>query len=281
MMTRARRAFLVLSAILLTTAWARSGELGGSPDRVTLLIGGGWFTFNTEAALTLSGTPAPNAGVTFEDFLGLPDTEWTWRIEGAWRFRPRHDLEFGWINVDRKASSTSLADFEWGEYTFLAGVTLDSRFRTDFPYVAYRYDLRHTDEVRIAVTFGVSPMGITASIAGTGEVIGPGESLSGTFEDSASVRLPVPLIGLRVEAEMADSWILDLSTRAFLLSLSDLEGSVGEQALRLRWNASRHAGFAFGIDRTSIDIRKYQTETYRARFDYTVVGLSVFLTLAY
>ena len=280
-MRRIARASLFLTVLFVGLASARAGSFGGSPDRVTLMIGGGWFTFDTEAALTLSDAAFPAAGVTFEDFLGLPDTEWNWRMEGAWQFKPRHYLEFGWVDIDRKASSAAAADFQWGEYTFLTGATLESRFRTDFPYAAYRYDFRQTDQVKVGGTFGISPLGVNASIVGTGEVIGPGGTLSGTFEDRASTRLPVPLLGLRVEVQMADAWILDLSTRLFALSLSDLKGSVGEQALRFRWNASRHAGFAFGIDRTSIDIRRYETKDYRARFNYSVVGLSGFLTLSY
>lgn len=280
-MGRTRRTVLLLFAILSAMASARAGEFGQSPDRVTLLIGGGWYTLDTSAALTLSDATVPNAGVTFEDFLGLPQTEWTWRIEGAWQFRDRHYLEFGWVDIDRRASSSAKSDFQWGDYTFLTGASLESRFRTDFPYAAYRYDFRQTDQVKIAGTFGISPLGVTASIVGTGEVIGPGGSVSGTFEDGASTRLPVPLVGLRVEVLMADAWVLEFSARAFILSLSDLDGVVGEQAARFRWNASRRAGFAFGVDRTSIEIRRYETKDYRARFDYSVVGLSGFLTLSF
>jgi hypothetical protein len=258
-----------------------AGEFAGGPDKVRLLVGGAWYLFDTEAALTVSGATVPNAGVTFEEFLGLPDSEWNLRIEGAWQFRPRHYFEFGWVDIDRSASVTAAADFDWGEYTFLTGAAIESRFRTDFPYGAYRYDFRQTEEVKVSGTFGVSALGVRAAIAGSGEVIGPGGTQSGTFEEEASLRVPVPLLGLHVETKLADRWALEVSARLFAVGLSNIEGSVGEISTRFRWNASRNVGMAVGVDRTSIDIRKYETKGYRLRFDYAVVGLGAYLTMSF
>jgi len=69
--------------------------------------------------------------------------------------------------------------------------------------------------------------------------------------------------------------------RAFGLDYSGIRGSMTQSTLRYNWYFARNVGLGVGYDQISINLAKYRTDDYTARFNYSIQGLSLYLRGAY
>ena len=74
-------------------------------SRVTLAVGG--FFPRVRSTLTLSAPDEQGTEISAEDDLGLDNgTNSAW-VSFNWRFKPRHQLQVEWFELDRKGSAQS------------------------------------------------------------------------------------------------------------------------------------------------------------------------------
>lgn len=277
----ARRTLLLASVIVVLVAAAPArAEFADVPDKIQLWIGGQAASFTTEGGLSLADA-GTGVSINFEDIFDLPGAKQSLRGEGTWRITGRSLLDFGLVQFDRSHSAVTDRDVEWGEYTFQQGAYVTATFDSRFVYVAYRYDFLSLDQVRISGSAGVSYLTLTAGLEAAGSVIGPEGPVAGGVNKEADVNFPVPQVGLQVDWALRDRLTVLMFVRLFNLDYGKINGGMRESALRMKWHFTRNVGVALGVDSTTVRLKEYETEDYKAKFNYQISGLSAYLTLAF
>jgi hypothetical protein len=279
-----KRILLALAALIfvLASASPARADFAGVPDRVQLAIGGTAAELSTQAALSPESGGA-GAALDFEDLFDIPGSHQSVRADGFWRFSEKGYVDFGYVEFNRSGARELDQDIQWAGYTIQAGSLVGGKWDSSFPYVAYRHDFLHEEKVKISGSAGFSYLRLAPSLAAQGSILDPDgiPVAGGAYEKGVDVQYPVPLVGLRLDWALHNRLTLDWFVRFFYLNFSGIEGGMRESSVRLNWHFSKHVGIAGGYDSSTVGIKQWETENYKAKFRYDVTGLSAYLTLAF
>ena len=270
---------LAISAIV--APGARADMPGDVPDRWRLSLGGIAADSFTEGGL---GSTTAGIGVTvnFEDIFDLPENKETWRFEANWHINKRQYIDFGYFELNRSASTILDQDVEWGDFVFLANGKVTADFKSAFPYAAWRYDFLQLPEVRISGSAGINYLTLEAGLIADGSLVEQnGTPVSGAVDERVSISFPVPQIGLQIDWALTRRLAVKMYIRQIYINYGDINGGIGETAMRLHWWCSKHFGISGGLDKESIDLKEYVSGDTRARFRYEIRGFSFYLNLAF
>jgi hypothetical protein len=274
--------FLLAAAALVIAVPAHAEEFADKiPDLVWVDIGGSINQLTSAASFT--GQNGLGATIDFEQLFDIPGSKTTFTIYGTARVSAqRRHVDFGYVNIDRSGSRVIDEDLKWGDYTFSAGGTVTADVNTRFIYGAFRYDFLHAEKVRISGSAGLSYVDLGTSLAGNGTYTDAGGTVTpGTYEKSASVAIPVPLIGFNLDWAIAKGLVFQSHYRFFALKVQGIDGGMYESGVHLNWYFIRNLGIGLGWDRTEIRLNEYEIGTNTVRADYTVSGLGLYATLAF
>ena len=260
---------------------ARADMPGDTKDNFRISIGGMAADAFTEGSLSTQG--GIGATVNFEDIFDLPVSKKVGRLSGFWHYMDRQFLDFGYVNIDRSGERVIQQDVEWGDFIFKTGADMTAGFKTQFPYLAWRYSFLNLPQVRISGSAGLVYLGLSASLEGTGNVTdASGQNpQTGTFEQQVSVAYPVPLLGLQIDWALNKRLMLEMYKRLIAVDFAGIRGGIDESAIRLHWFMTKNFGIAGGLDKESIDLKEYDSGDAKARFRYEVSGFSFYLDFAF
>ncbi len=131
---------LTLSAAILSLpVLAQAEQL---PNRFTARVG----VFNVRDADTTPrvGEAERILGTTinFKRDLGVSESDDAPRVDGYYRFTPRHRIDFAWFKVEREGTRTISIDIEFKDEIFLVGTQVDRFSKYETLKVAYIYSFR-------------------------------------------------------------------------------------------------------------------------------------------
>ncbi len=274
-----RRATIAVCAWLSCIGFSqpvRAGFPSEVPDRIQVQLGGTLATFDTSVGLGVKGGRLGTT-VVFEDFLDLPVSKSVWRADGWWHWGDHHNLDFGYVDIDRENAHEINEDIQFGKFTFLANSRVTGRMASRFVYAAYRHDFLKLDQVRIGGSAGASVMTLEGSLSATvGLVDSTGAAVQRGGEVGEDITIPVPLLGMQVNWAVSPRGMIEFYARFFYLNSSTLRGGMNESALRYYHFLTQHFGVGAGFDRVNINIPKFKTSDYVVRAQYTIQGLSAY-----
>jgi len=270
---------LVLPAV--ATAPASAEMPGDVPDRWRISLGGIAADAYTDAGLG-STSAGIGASINFEDIFNLPESKSTWRVEANWHINKRQYLDFGYFELNRSGSRILEQDVNWGDFIFLADGKVTADFKSNFPYAAWRYDFLQLPQVRISGSAGLNYLGLESGLKADGTATDlNGNVISGVVEERVSISAPVPQIGLQIDWALTKRLAVKMYVRQIYVNISDINGGIGETAVRLHWWCAKHFGISGGLDKESIDLKEYTSGDTQARFRYEVRGFSFYFNLAF
>jgi hypothetical protein len=273
---------LVVAAALVIAVPAHAEEFANKiPDLVWLDIGGTVDELTTSVGLT--GKNGIGPVIDFEQIFDIPGSKTTFLIQGTARVsEKRRHVDFGYVNIDRSGSRVIQDSIKWGDYVINGGADVTAKFNTEFIYGAFRYDFLHLDPIRISGSAGASWVNLGTGLSGTGTYTPPGGAeTTGSFDKSASVGIPVPLIGFNIDWALTKGLVFRSYYRFFRLKTSNLNGGMYESGLHLNWYFIRNLGIGVGFDRTEIRLNEYKTGDNTIRADYIISGIGLYATLAF
>jgi hypothetical protein len=260
---------------------ARADFPSDVPDRFKIQAGGVKAQFDTQASMSLTDGPA-GVYVNFEDVFDLPVRDNSWSVEGFYRFSDKGYVDFGYVDYRRQNARVLEQDVEWGEYVFQANARVDAKFNTTFPYAAYRHDFLQLEQVHISGSAGISFLILGAGLEADGGVVDQnGQPVTGSVEVEADVAFPVPLLGLQLDWRLTRHTALQFYGRTLYVDYQQFRGGLNQQAIRYEWYATRHFALGGGISFYRINIQRYETGDYTARFQYSVSGPELYLKMAF
>lgn len=281
---RAAWALLTMLALPVGSATSALADMPGDvPDRWRLSLGGVAADTFTEGGLGSTKTGI-GATINFEDIFDLPESKSIWRFEANWHINKRQYIDFGYFNLDRSGSRVIDQNVEWGDFIFQAGGKVTADFKSSFPYAAWRYDFLQLPEVRISGSAGINYLNLEAgltAVGGAAPINDPNNTIAGEVDERQSISFPVPQIGLQLDWALTRRLAVKMYVRQIYVNAAGIDGGIGETAMRLHWWASKHFGISGGLDKESIDLKKYTSGDTTARFRYEVRGFSFYFNLAF
>lgn len=279
---RVPRAFAAAFLALVAAVPAFAELPGDVPDKIRIAAGGMAADTYTDAGLG-STSAGIGASINFEDIFNLPESKDVWRFELNWRINKRQFLDFGYLELNRSGSRIIQQDVSWGDFVFLTNAKVTAGFESNFPYVAWRYSFLDLPQVRISGSAGFNYLTLETSLKANGNVTDQnGTPVTGDVEESVSVSAPVPQLGLQLDWALTKRLaVLLYSRQIYVSNIAGIKGGIGENAMRLSWWYSKHAGITGGLDKESIDLKSYESGDTKARFRYEVRGFSFYLNFAF
>jgi hypothetical protein len=270
-------AFVFLAGILLFAVSALASE--ESPvgkDKFKLSVGGFFPAIDSQLKVD-SKEFGKGTVIDLEDDLGFDEDVKLGRIEGYWRFAPKHRFYLGYYGFSRDVQKTLETEIEWDDKVFEVGAELQSEWDIDFVYGKYGYSFFQGDKWELSGSLGLYYLKNVIRVRGEARIEGNGgeEEASEEVIEEASLDLPIPLFGLTAEYYITPKWRFIGNVSYFTISLDEWDGSVFDFSANLEYLFHKNFGIGTGYLYFDADVER-DRETRISHLDYTYQGVQVY-----
>ena len=245
------------------------------PDKFGLLIGG--YTLARYSSNISQTEPDLGAGISIspEDTLGLDIENTVLRIEGYYRFRPKHALTYAWYGINSTGNKIIDNEFEWVDpggnpITIPIDAQVTSSLDYDIFKVGYLWSFHHTDKVELGVGTGLHitrlAVGLDASITAP-----PNQPLQ-----NVDTTVPLPVFSVVLNYHVTPKFLWYLKTEAFVLKFDDWTGSYRDTTLGMEYRAWKHVALGAGLSSNALEIEEDDLN-YQLRFNNTISGALLYV----
>jgi hypothetical protein len=203
-------------------------------DRFFIGIGAFYPSSTTDARL--NSPSGIGTTVSFEDMLGLDNSDVVPTGFVRWRMSDRWRLELEHFALNRSNTATLNSDIIWGDQIFNAGTQVDARYDVAITRLSAGYSFFKTPDKEVGVALGFHVTSIEAELAGSG----------GGGSDSGKVLAPLPVISLYGQVALSDRWAIASRLDAFRLAYEPYEGHVFAMGVDVLYQPWRHFGMGIG-----------------------------------
>jgi len=254
---RATLAVLLADSILIGgVALAEEKSAGDHPSggsKFFIAVGG--YVTQLSGNVSASGSGAIGTTIDLGEVLGLDDGRNLARIDGYWRFKPRHRLDFTYYYLNRKGERSISRDFDYDGVHYEAGVQIDSEIQQQYLKLAYRFAFLNDDRIEVGLSAGLATFLYDVNLEGSGSIIvnGVPDPIPSFQRSTQTLVAPVPNIGLYGEFRIVPRLVLRQSFDYFGLSSGDWKARYAELRIDLDWRFTDHFGFGVGYDSTLLN----------------------------
>jgi hypothetical protein len=273
---------LLAAASLSPAAAARLPELEYDrpvvASRWGLSMGGFVVDLDTSAAVGVHGILG--GILNLEEILGLDATQSLARMDGFYRFKPRHAIDVTWLSIAR-SSTTELGNrIDFDEVSFEGFV--ESRIDMDLFKVTYKWSFLNNGKVNTGLIVGLSTYRLGADLRGEGRVLdidGNPIDMTDFHETGIQVIAPVPTLGVFSDFAPKPWFVLRLSGELLDLSIGDIEGRFLDIRATMDFYFTRNVGIGIGLNQTSLEYQNRGDNPLRVNYEYG--GILFYLSLAF
>jgi hypothetical protein len=246
-------------------------------DKFVLNLGG--FIVGTDLTAHLNGSSSTNSDIDFDQTFGNASDATRVRADALWRITPNHHLRFLYFNNTQDVTRAIDRNIVWGDYTFQAGATVESKTKFQIWELAYEYAFWRTPDVEISGSLGVHYMKLSQQLSGSAtftDANGVTSAAAFTRKEN-SVPLPLPVLGVRAAWAFAPQWVLEGQGQIFQADIDGYDGRITDVRAGVTWMFSRNFGAGVGYNRfvTTVETSKEKFDG-RVRLGYS--GVQLYLT---
>jgi len=274
---------LILLLVGLSLSPAVAGEKNWDETRIVsdkfnVTLGGALTDFRTDVGVgtgTLIGTT-----IRLENDLNIDDNQSSFRLGGFWRFKPKHQLAFGFVSFKRSGLTEIDEEIEFEDVIFING-ELASEFDVQLLALTYRYSFVNNGRTEAGFTAGVSFYDFFIALDGEIEVSNGNKQL--VSEDARADEgfiAPIPTVGLYLHHGFTPNLIFGMHASFLNLDISDYLIRVVDSGLNLDWFFSKHVGIGVGVSTSDIQFESSGGET-NFRVAYRQSAFSGYLTFGF
>ena len=263
---------VALCSLFVLAAQAQAEE--SEPDKFKIAIGGyAVGRYDSNLSLTESSLGA-GASINPQTTLGLDLEQTVTRLDGHYRFTPKHALTYSWYNISSTGNKTIEQDFEWldengNPITIIAGAQTNTVLDYDIYKVGYLWSFYHTDKVELAAGAGLHITRISVALD-VDTTLGP----IGTKDIKSTVPLPVLSFGLTYNVTPKFMWYI--KSEAFAISIDDWSGTYTDSTLAMEYRAWKNVGLGLGLGTNALKIIE-DTGDYKFQYDNRITGLNLYV----
>lgn len=272
---------LLALSIALPVAAQGSGDWQSWPTGKKWEVGLGYFAPDLDTKIIVTDeNMVVGTGISFEQNLGLSDSDGTGLAFVNWRMFKRHSLEYRYFELERSGLTTSsTVAIAIGEEVFDVTLPIQSFFDITAHELAYSYSLLFDEQKDLYVGLGISFQDLALGIQGTASSPNPGEVINETLDSVA----PLPTLNIGFNYAFNDQWVFRsrlgwLAVDFDLDADSDLDGKIINANAGIQWNAFKNVGFFVQYQVFDVDVDYLDSGVlFAIDYDYTgpVFGVDV------
>lgn len=239
----------------------------------------GSFTNSTRLDIRLDGATSGAIGteIDWDQRFGL-DNSRRFRVDGVWRFSPRHHLRVLYTDYSQTDRGTLLSDVQWGDELIPVNAQVTAGLGFEVIEAAYEYAFVSTPRSEIAASLGLHYTTLEARLEAV--VTAGGTGGARTLGGPKSVEAPLPVVGLRGMWRLGDRVFLDAQAQYFALTVDDIKGSLYNYRAALLWQPTRRVGLGVGYDAFGVDV-DLRKDDFRGKVDWVYRGPQAFITVSF
>lgn len=267
-------ALLVSLAVSQPVAAQSSNDWESWPTGDRWRIGAGYFAPDLDTTIVVTDAGGNiGTGISFEQNLGLDDSEATGLLYIDWRFFKHHAVSYRYFDLQRSAvTSSSTVAIAVGEEVFDVSLPIQSFFDITAHEIAYSYSLLFDDRKDLFIGAGISFQDLALGIQGTESSPNPGQILNVTLDSTA----PMPTLNVGFNYAFSDNWLFQsrlgwLAVELELGSGEDLSGQIINANAGIWWKAFKNVGFFAQYQLFDVDV-DYGDQGVRFAIDYDYKG---------
>jgi hypothetical protein len=248
--------YLIIACIMLTPLVAVADQ--HERERFSISLGGFFTERDTEIRLDSSSGLGTNTDL--EEAFGLDRRSRVFRLDGYFRFKGRHRMDFSVFDLSRTSTRQIDEEIQWGDDLLEISTVIDTEFDLGIYKAAYTYELRQSETGYLGITGGLYVAESAHRLVG--QNIGP--------IDRRSLTLPLPVLGLRGEHEFADRWTFRASGEFFFLEYDNYKGSLWDLYAVADYAVRENVAIGIGVNSVRTNVRALKPDfTGRIKFSYT------------
>ena len=251
-------------------AQAEEEGYGPGQDKWKFQLGGFFPSINTK--LKVDGIQAGDL-IDLEG-LGLSDNDSIWRLDGYWRFAPRHRVEFGYYQFNRDGTRRLDEQITIGDEIFDVGFLVGTDLQLDFYTLDYMYSFYQGEKWEISGGLGIYWINLDFSI-GASLDINDNPILGGPVYTSTSGNGPLPFLALDFEYYITPKWLVIFKGGYFQLQVGDIDGKLMTFGASLEYQFTKRWGIGTGYDSFRIDV-DVDDGDLRSNIEYNYHGIQVY-----
>ena len=264
------RALMIAAIVVLSSMLQPARAADATEEDPYNLSLGAYFVTRTTGNLRLdrtTGVVTIGTSLDWERDLGGETSMTTPRIDGYYRFAPKHRVDFSWYRIERNGSIATQRGIEFGDVSFPVGTLIDSELNTETLKVSYTYSFYRTPQIETALSVGLHVTKIEASLQSAG--LG--------LAETNDVTAPLPVFGFRLDYAIAPKWWVRTKYELFFLdNFETYRGSLNDFTLAVEHRTFQNVGFGFGLNRSSLDLQ-IEEDKNRGAFSSLLSGLMLYV----
>ena len=237
---------------------------GSVEERVSISLGA--FFTDRDTRLRLDGSAGRGTETDLEGDLGLDRRNQVFRVDGYYRFKGSHRLDFSVFDLSRSAVKQLDKAINWGDEVFQIDTVLTTEVDLEIWKAAYTYEFRESETGYLGATAGLYVADMASRLIA--------DSLG--QRDIRSLTAPLPVIGLRGDHEFADRWTIRASGEFFFLEYDNHKGFLGDLYAAVDYGVTDNMSVGIGLNTVSLNVRSRQSR-FDGRLKWRYTGALLFL----
>jgi len=265
---------LLLAMITFMAPFSQAEE--ELPDTFQLRVGGYFLADQSTDLLVRS--KGLGATINIQDLFNMKEQNQVFRINGFYRFTPKHSVEFAWYSINNSSATNEGVEFEWGDENITAKGTLDTHLNTDIYKINYVYSFYHSQELEAGIDMGLHITKIDIGFSGSYEVDG---NISDATAESVKTTAPLPVIGFRFKYNISPALSVLYATDFFFITYEKITGAMTDTLVSIDYRITDHLGAGIGFNSTRMRLKDETEDDKEIYIQHDVAGGLVYATLTF
>jgi hypothetical protein len=218
-----------------------------------------------------------------EDGLDVTSSQTVARLDGSYRFSPKHRIDWTYFSSRRSGDATATQDIEIGDpsdpdgsETIPVGADIQTTWDFDLLQVGYAWSFLNTRRYEWYLGGGLNIRRLDGEISYTAD---DGSSVQQGSVDAKGT-LPLPTVSIGGRWNFNDKWQSQFTYQVFFLKIGDYEGSQQEVLLRFEHNTFKHVGFGAGLNGINLNLSA-ENDKFFGELDSRILGLLAYVKVYY
>jgi hypothetical protein len=265
--------FIAVLAGIASPARAQARYDGTKPaERFSISVGG----FQQDDLDTTIRLDSSSLGlgtiIQLEDLLKVDNEVTTLRVDGFFRFNPRHRLDWTYYHTNRDGTVTLLEDITIGDTEFMAGDQVYTEYDSGLFKVGWNWSFINVAKYEFYLGAGLNFRDMKFTAANT---LG-----GGSDSESGDVLAPLPTFNFGLRYNFTGKSSLRWHYELFALEYGDYAGSFQDSTLTFQHNTFGHFGFGAGVSNYNFDV-EFEDDDWRGEVTNSYFGLLIFVKAYY
>jgi len=241
-----RRFLAVIIVLVLVSAAVPASAQGlnqGLFDRFNFKLEGSFVDLTTTIRLD-SKTLGTGTTLTFEDELGLGNSEVVPSLSFEWQVGRRHRLAARWQDINRSSSAQALTEIQWGDEI----IPIEANVGVAFDITSYAIDYTYYPWIKEkwAAGFGLGLRVLDLTVVLAVDEI--------ELEEDVNATAPLPYVNFEYRRKLSEKWRLKAGLGWLDVTFGDISGSQYIGRLAFEYQTRKRWGFGAAVNLSQVDV---------------------------